>query len=1080
MFGLLRDIATYLRGHRYAPPIVYLPEVEELPAFLLKKFEPQHSDKGTEDFLRGAARGPFWKYLVARVLYPFFSFTNINGLLSSARMYVVSTEQLRVLLRPDGAVIHKHKSSPGTEGAENAGSGSSDGGGVKTKSGYALPSPADLEEDPEAIARLPMPQFGSILDIGSGDGNVTAKMIPLLRAGCTPADICCSEISSSMRWRLQQRGFTVVDCADPYHDPATGERRMFDLITCFNILDRIDTPQTMLNAIRDSLNPGGLVLLAVVLPWCPFVETGSRQKKPKELLPMKGGECCRGASYEASLTKLVENVLIPTGFEIVRWTRLPYLCEGDLVLKYAVLYDAVLIMRRKEYKNFYPPARPPGMKGVPPVPPHMRELPPLPPSMRKTVPPPPPPMKESASSAPPYAPPYPGHGGGRQGMPPPPPPPPPPPSRMADPSAPGGGGGFLPGHLTNSGGGGAYDRGAPPPPPPSSMHYAAPPPPLHGGDRDRDRGRGRRDRGSRGDDRRGSAPTNTVWAGNLDPSQYNEEMLRQIFAEFGVVMRIAPHFDHSYCFVHFRRVEEAVNAVNTLRERGVLGATRFNYGKMYEYTDEEMQDGYTPPDPSRFMRVSGASSAPPSGSSPAPYGQDRPGGPPPRRGREEANQKEPTNVLWVGSLPEFISDERLTDIFSPCGTVKFVSRMERGNMAFVHFETVEECTLALETMRGKPVDQNVVLALNYGHAQRPKDPVPAGEESVIGPHETPTNVVYLGQIPPNATDADIDNLFEPFPGFINAKYVSSAGIGFGHFDSVETARTARIALHNAIVCGVPIRVNFGKSNHSFTMADKGNNSGSSRLDDLMRAPPGMMGPDGTLIAFDPNGPSNSFNALTLPAMGSTGNDYEGSGGGGGTGLMRERAPPELSLRARLQSVMGSTYNGCGAQGAELPPSVIQSVCIMVDRCEDEATSAQLDETLLLYLPVKAVHLFNVVTKRVREFYAGDPIRKLWVLFSITRAMLRAAQASPGALTSAALNAYLMVLLVCSEGQSREGVDRLITIMDSLERHAFLQHWCNVTEEYKESFRTQLKEIRAGAEGVHDLTSLLSRRRRRTE
>lgn len=574
-------------------------------------------------------------------------------------------------------------------------------------------------------------------------------------------------------------------------------------------------------------------------------------------------------------------------------------------------------------------------------------------------------------------------------------------------------------------------------------------------------------------------------------------------------MRIAKHMEHSYCFIHFRHVHEAQQAVNTLRERGTLGNARFNYGKMFEYTEEEMRPDYRPPDPSERAGGGGGGY----GRRPREEGgEDGGDGRPPFRRKPDVPQMEPSNVLWVGSLPEYISDERLEEFFSVCGTVKFVSRMERGNMAFVHFTTVEECTLALETMKGKRIDGSVVLALNYGHPQRPKSTDPtavsasgsshgAGTSDGVNPNEVATNVVYLGMIPPNATDEDVESVFAPYEGFLFAKFVSSSGIAFGHFDTIDHSRVARVALQNTTICGVPIRVSFGKNNHNYTEKPDRTGAGAQvDLDALMRDPSASSsagaGNGAMTVVTQLNGQQ-----LVLPAMGSSngGGDQQGSGMGNNmANFGKERAAPELNLRARLQSVMGSTYNGCGEAGNELTPTQIEAICFMVDQCVDEEHAAQLDTTLALYLPSKAVHVLNVMTKRIREFYTADPIRKLHVFYSATKMFLKSAQQAMGeeegshmdtnnssavdlkeVYTSAALNALLMLLLATSERQSRAGVDRLITIMDALERHtALLERYSNITETYKEEFRAQLKEIRVSAEAEQDLSSLLSSRRRR--
>ena len=96
------------------------------------------------------------------------------------------------------------------------------------------------------------------------------------------------------------------------------------------MLDRADRPLTLLRQLRGLVEPGhGRLLLAVVLPWCPFVEDGSKQRRPTETLPMKGGTCCEGKPFETSLRFLVERVLEPEGYALESWSRVPYISRGD-------------------------------------------------------------------------------------------------------------------------------------------------------------------------------------------------------------------------------------------------------------------------------------------------------------------------------------------------------------------------------------------------------------------------------------------------------------------------------------------------------------------------------------------------------------------------------------------------------------------------------------------------------------------------------------------------------------------------------------------------------------------------------
>ncbi|TPP45681.1 DREV methyltransferase family protein [Leishmania donovani] len=300
MQGLSKDLQLYISGHRGRPALIYEPRTSLVEPSLLQLFEACNCDAETTAFLIRSRNMSVWKLMLADFLSVFLSRTTAQGMAGRGMMFVYSTEQIRRLLRPPQAPL-------------------------------VSPLPPDF-------------QFDSLLDIGAGDGGVTANIAPLFKK------VYVTEFSASMRWRLRRRGYEVLPHDDPFHMNTAErllDRRYFDVIACNNVLDRADMPETLLREMRDSLKPNGLLVLAVVLPWCPFVEDGPRQKRPSEILPMQGGECCRGASFEQSMSKLVENVLVPMGFEVVRWTRLPYLCEGNLRIEYAVLNDAVFILRKR-------------------------------------------------------------------------------------------------------------------------------------------------------------------------------------------------------------------------------------------------------------------------------------------------------------------------------------------------------------------------------------------------------------------------------------------------------------------------------------------------------------------------------------------------------------------------------------------------------------------------------------------------------------------------------------------------------------------------------------------------------------
>ncbi|XP_063925679.1 protein-L-histidine N-pros-methyltransferase isoform X2 [Zophobas morio] len=168
---------------------------------------------------------------------------------------------------------------------------------------------------------------GSLLDLGAGDGEVTAHLSALFDKTYV------TEVSTTMRNLLQNRGYKLLEI-DTWQRSGP-----FDVISCLNLIDRCDTPNQLLKQMKTSLKPDGLVLLAVVLPFSAYVEAGSRGHKPTELLPILG------SCFEDQVNSVVHDVLTPAGFKVVSWTRVPYLCEGDLQQSYYWLDDVVFILK---------------------------------------------------------------------------------------------------------------------------------------------------------------------------------------------------------------------------------------------------------------------------------------------------------------------------------------------------------------------------------------------------------------------------------------------------------------------------------------------------------------------------------------------------------------------------------------------------------------------------------------------------------------------------------------------------------------------------------------------------------------
>ncbi|VDP82182.1 unnamed protein product [Echinostoma caproni] len=185
-------------------------------------------------------------------------------------------------------------------------------------------------------------QYESLLDLGAGDGMVTQKMAVFFH------HVYVTEVSRPMCWRLREHGFTVLDADTWELDPPPSDDgsdtnpvpKRFDVISCLNLLDRCDAPLTMLKRIAGALKPRtGRLVLGIVLPLKQYVET-KPDKSASEILDLPDSE-----SWEVQLNHLLSDVLPAAGFELVTWTRVPYLCEGDFTQSFYYLNDLVLVFR---------------------------------------------------------------------------------------------------------------------------------------------------------------------------------------------------------------------------------------------------------------------------------------------------------------------------------------------------------------------------------------------------------------------------------------------------------------------------------------------------------------------------------------------------------------------------------------------------------------------------------------------------------------------------------------------------------------------------------------------------------------
>ncbi|XP_072947157.1 protein-L-histidine N-pros-methyltransferase isoform X2 [Epargyreus clarus] len=249
---------------------------------LKQKFVQLDPDEETKEFLSSSIDKSTWVwtqiwYLLAKaVLKHFWSVTDINGWLGRGSMFVLSEAHARSLLTKAGVVLN----------------GST----------------------------------GALVDLGAGDGEVSRRFAHLF------SDRYATEISSSMRKALSSKGFKLLDTDEWWRS------RRFSCVCMLNLLDRCSRPRSMLLQARAALAPAGVLLLALVLPYKPYVEV-TADHKPEERLPIEG------ATFEEQVASFVKFMRTEVSFELAAWARAPYLCEGDFAQAYYWLDDSVFVFR---------------------------------------------------------------------------------------------------------------------------------------------------------------------------------------------------------------------------------------------------------------------------------------------------------------------------------------------------------------------------------------------------------------------------------------------------------------------------------------------------------------------------------------------------------------------------------------------------------------------------------------------------------------------------------------------------------------------------------------------------------------
>eukprot|EP00946_MAST-07B_sp_MAST-7B-sp1_P005158 g5158.t1 len=173
-----------------------------------------------------------------------------------------------------------------------------------------------------------------LLDIGSGTGSETVKLATALGIH-DGKNVMCLERSWAMQQRLKRLGFRT---AGDYETAAAAlpSKKKYSVASLLNVLDRVDDPAGLIDITLEHLEPGGVLVIAIVLPYWPGVHEGKigsqwgRARKRKVKRPLQIEDRGYTTSFEEHTSIFVDEVLrLQPQLKLERWTRLPYLSSGD-------------------------------------------------------------------------------------------------------------------------------------------------------------------------------------------------------------------------------------------------------------------------------------------------------------------------------------------------------------------------------------------------------------------------------------------------------------------------------------------------------------------------------------------------------------------------------------------------------------------------------------------------------------------------------------------------------------------------------------------------------------------------------
>ncbi|XP_031557090.1 nucleolysin TIAR-like isoform X2 [Actinia tenebrosa] len=178
--------------------------------------------------------------------------------------------------------------------------------------------------------------------------------------------------------------------------------------------------------------------------------------------------------------------------------------------------------------------------------------------------------------------------------------------------------------------------------------------------------------------------------------------------------------------------------------------------------------------------------------------------------------------IFVGDLAEDIDDTTLRKAFQPFGDISEVrvvkdpaNKNKSKGFGFVAFVRKDDAAKAIADMNGTEIKGKIIRTNWASRKNHPIQSKPLNWEEVFHKSSQLNTTIYVGNLPPDVKDYDLQQLFSQYGNIVEIKLFADKGYAFIKFNTHNEATSGIVGTHNQTTLGDPnnpylLRCSWGK------------------------------------------------------------------------------------------------------------------------------------------------------------------------------------------------------------------------------------------------------------------------------